>query len=245
MKRFFAPALSSASNILSLEDKSEIHHLKNVLRLAQKDPICIFDGKGLEAKGIILFLSDKSVKIQVTETTFLRSRKQILTLACALPKKSKFESIIEKCTELGVDEIIPLETKRTEVRLKPQQRQKKLTRFQAIAINAAKQSKRSTIPRIHEMMNFKQALQKIDNATVSFIGCLCGSRIPLKQALREHAHPKKNLFFFIGPEGDFTSEEMRLAKIAGCIPVDFGKTVLKVDTAAIVAASFTRLFFNN
>ena len=83
-------------------------------------------------------------------------------MACAPPKKGKFEFIIEKCTELGVDEIIPLKTKRTEVVFSEDKMKGKLSRFEAVAVNAAKQSQRIKVPHIHPMTSLSQVLKNLE-----------------------------------------------------------------------------------
>ncbi|MDP8266696.1 MAG: RsmE family RNA methyltransferase [Candidatus Aceula meridiana] len=241
MHRAFLKTLTTNQKTVTLADSSEIHHIKRVLRLKAGDAITLFNGQGIEAKGKISSFSKNCVQIKIEKITSEKHTGPILTLACAIPKKAKFQTIIEKCTELEIDEIIPLATKRTEVRLNELQAQKKLIRYQSVAINAAKQSKRKTIPVILPVADLKGALQQIDKNTIAFIGCLDGNRKLLKSVLTEELKEKGRIIFFIGPEGDFTSEEIKSAIDSGCIPIDLGKTVLKVDTAAISVVSFARL----
>lgn len=243
MHRFFSPQSNLNASQVTIIDLSEIHHIRDVLRLKTGDPITIFDGSGKEATGTISSSKDNAVTVTILDRRDCRPARDVrLILACAIPKKTKFESIIEKCTELGVDEIIPLCTTRTEFR-KGGDPEKKTQRYTAVAINAAKQSKRSVIPKIHPVTDFTQALAQISSQTIGFIPCLIQNTTGLMDAFKI---PKatKNVIFFIGPEGDFTPDEIQLAIKTGCIPVSLGPTVLKVDTAAICVLAVANLLLS-
>ncbi len=240
--RFFVPNISFAKDFVLITDPDEIHHIKDVLRLKSGDNIILFNGRGEEACAEIAGFTAKNLEVKIV---FHRkndsSKKFSIVLACAIPKRAKFETIIEKCTELNVDEIIPLKTKRTEIRLDEEKAEKKLSRYQTIAVNAAKQSGRTDIPRIHSIAEFSQALKNISAHDAAFIPHLAGERKNLVQVLNL-LEGKKRAVFFIGPEGDFTPQEIALAVQAGCVPVSLGPTILKVDTAAISVAAFMNFF---
>jgi len=242
MHRFFSPNTDLRQNIISITEQTEIHHLRTVLRLKEGDKVRVFNGRGQEASGPILSCRKDLIEVK---TESLESRtgdeKPRIILACAIPKKAKFETIIEKCTELGVTEIIPLMTKRTEVKYEGAKAATKAKRFQAVAVNAAKQCKRRTIPHIHPVTKFTDAVEQMDTRHAAFIPCLGEKRVQFADALHS-AYNSSAVVFFIGPEGDFTAEEVALAKKQGCVPVSLGPTVLKVDTAAIsVVASINLL----
>ncbi len=241
MHRSYCKNLNLNNKITAISSKNEISHIKKVLRQKEGDSICIFDGKGTEIIGKIISSSDKLIKIETTQISHQKQKAFHVTLACAIPKKSKFELIIEKCTELGVDRIIPLKTKRTEFYIPKEKYDKKLKRYEAVSINASKQSNRKTLPEICQIMNFKDALSTIDNNCLALIGSLSADRKNLKDVFPKLLKNKKHIICFIGPEGDFTNDEMTLSIEAGCIPVSLGETVLKVDTAAISAISYINL----
>ena len=164
-----------------------------------------------------------------------------ITLACAMPKKAKFETIIEKCTELGVDRIVPLATERTEFVVEGERADKKNERFFRVAMNAAKQCKRLWFPEISAPVTFVQAVKELSQPGAGlFIPWLEGDRMSLSQALAARRDVME-LVFFIGPEGDFTPEEVQLALKAGALPVSLGENVLKVDTAAMAVVAFARM----
>lgn len=246
MHRFFCPQANFDARLAEITDKKEIHHLKDVLRLKSGDTIVIFDGKGREADAEISSIGQNLVSLKVKHVRSEDSNAVSILLACALPKKAKFETIIEKCTELGVDEIIPLITQRTEVRLTAERMLNKISRFQSVAVNAAKQSCRKTVPILHPAMNLKEAIEKFAHKnTISFMPCLMGTRLDLKAALQKVTKRHQRILFFIGPEGDFTPDEVSLAVRQNCLPVSLGKTVLKVDTAAITVVAAVKIFCVN
>ncbi|MFH1360148.1 MAG: RsmE family RNA methyltransferase [Candidatus Omnitrophota bacterium] len=240
MHRFFAKNFDKRSQSIRITDPSEIHHIKDVLRLSKGHSVMVFDGKGQEAECEILKVENTCITLDVKKFTESKTRTTPIILACALPKKAKFETIIEKCTELGVSEIIPLETKRTEVTLKGERAQQKLKRYQTVALNAAKQSQRKTVPVIRPITLFKDALNLITPKDASFIPCLTQTRKSIAHIRNHIANTSGQIIFFIGPEGDFTKEEVSLAIQKGCLPISLGPTTLKVDTAAICVVAFAQ-----
>ena len=246
MHRFFIVNLTTSDNQIVLNDKKEIHHLKNVLRCKSGDPIIVFNGQGVEATGIIQSIKEQGVTVQIEKFLPSTSKKILLSLACAIPKKTKFELIIEKCTELGVDEIIPLKTERTEFKYFPERLRSKLARFQTVALNAAKQSKQSNTPTIYSIAKFENALKAhITAQTLPLIPCLTGTRENLLSIFQHFPQNKNKILFFIGPEGDFTNHEIDLAINSGCRPISLGPTTLKVETAAITVIATSTLFLSH
>ncbi|MDD3374970.1 MAG: RsmE family RNA methyltransferase [Candidatus Omnitrophica bacterium] len=242
--RFYCSHLTKNQKNITLLNKDEIHHLIDVLRLKKGANITLFNGQGTEASGEILKISKESIEVKILSKKTEQAQKTCIVLACAIPKKSKFETIIEKCTELGVDEIIPLKTKRTEIKLSDEKSEKKLKRFQSVCINASKQSKRNILPKIHRISTLNDALKHLEENCIGFIGSLGGKRQELRNAITKDLKLKKKIVFFIGPEGDFTPDEIALAIKSHCIPISLGKTTLKVDTAAIGVVAFANFIIN-
>ena len=115
MHRFYCPHTDFSPQKISITNSGEIHHLTHVLRMSKGDQLELFNGQGDEVTGLIESISILEVQVFVTDRRHKKKISVPIVLACAVPKKAKFESIIEKCTELGVDEIIPMRTARTEV----------------------------------------------------------------------------------------------------------------------------------
>jgi 16S rRNA (uracil1498-N3)-methyltransferase len=153
------------------------------------------------------------------------------------------DDIIDKLTQLGVDRIIPLETERVIVKWDKNQRVRHLERFQKIALNASQQSQRKALPVIEPIKDIKEVISTAAGYDLKLIPHLMGERKTLKEIFIKNR--PKNILVLIGPEGDFSSAEVALAKRAGFIPVSLGDLVLRVETAAVAIASFIRLYLNN
>jgi 16S rRNA (uracil1498-N3)-methyltransferase len=240
MRRFFEPALITGQEHLSIQDKEEFHHLVHVLRLKPHDTFELGNGKGLVARVEITAISGHALEVKVLSSVSFPIPQRKVILACAIPKKAKFETIIEKATELGIDEIIPLVTQRTEAAGKASEWEKKNERFIKTAIEAMKQCRRPWLPEIKPIMRFEKALEMIAASPdkVMFIPWLEGERKLLSDALKTAG--AGNIVFFIGPEGDFTPDEVKLAKAKGALPVSLGENILKVDTAAFYVTTLAR-----
>ncbi|MBL8013681.1 MAG: 16S rRNA (uracil(1498)-N(3))-methyltransferase, partial [Candidatus Omnitrophica bacterium] len=224
---------------IKIQNPGEIHHLKNVLRMVKGDHLELFNGQGDEVTGMVESISAMEVIVRITERHPTKINALSVVLACAVPKKAKFEMIVEKCTELGVDEIIPIRTARTEVIWKEEKGQRKSLRYQTIAVNASKQSARTTVPVVQEQKAFADVVAGLDEKTLGLIPCLSGNRKLLKDVCIG-IKPFSRILILIGPEGDFTPQELETALKKGFVPVSLGETTLKVDTAAIASVAFIR-----
>ncbi|OGX07574.1 MAG: hypothetical protein A2Z88_03655 [Omnitrophica WOR_2 bacterium GWA2_47_8] len=245
MPRFFLKEKKFDQPAVTITDPKEIHHLKNVLRLKKEEKITLFNAHGEEANATILSISEQKVEVAINSMNKSPANPFKLTLACAIPKKAKFETIIEKATELGVDEIVPLQTKRTEVIIPKERMTSKIARFETIAVNAAKQSQRSSVPHISPGVDFKTFLRFLKAPCLILIPCLPEPRLKLSEALAQTKDKNfTQIICLIGPEGDFTPEEIEFAKEEGAIPVSLGKTTLKVDTACFCILSYIKITLN-
>jgi 16S rRNA (uracil1498-N3)-methyltransferase len=245
MYRFYCQEADFSKPTIVITDSHEVHHIRDVLRLKKGSVIQIFNARSEQADAVIEQVNDTAIKVLVKIVKQGEGGKQArIILACAPPKKGKFEFIVEKCTELGVDEIIPLKTRRTEVIFKEDRMAGKLSRFQAVAVNAAKQSKRTKVPHICAMTPLLQVLQGLDADGVHLFPSLHHHPKHIAEVLVK-ADKKKPVTIFIGPEGDFTPDEVALAVKYGCVPVSLGDTVLKVETAAIAVTALVKFLCRN
>lgn len=189
----------------------------------------------------ILTLSKEQVLLRVKEELDSTELSNRIYLFQAIPKGDRMETVIEKAVELGVYEIIPVEMKYCVVRLDEKKKQSRLRRYQAIAESAAKQSKRSRIPQIHEVMSYEQALKKAAECDVQLVPYESHKGMhSVWEALSEIA-PGKSISILIGPEGGFAPEEIGEAKKLGMRLVSLGKRILRTDTAGIVSVAMTAL----
>ncbi len=240
---FYFPELNSAAKEINFSKSEELHHMRTVLRLKPSDKIIFFNGRGEEAVATITSIEKQKAKFSVETLTKTIQKEPLITLACAIPKREKFEFILEKATELNIHQIIPMLTARTEIKISNKDISKKTDRFQTIVINACKQSKRNFVPTVFPATSFKDVVSRQSQETLALIPSLLGEPANLIQTLEKIARPKE-ILILIGPEGDFTPEEYALAQKFGCIPVTLGETVLKVETAAICALSCVNVFYS-
>lgn len=240
MHRFFVSFQNISSDKIIISDKSRLHYLKDVLRLKVKDKAVAFDEKGNEYSCLVEKVLPATVILQIKGKASGREQKKFsLTIACAIPKKSNMDDIIDKLTQLGVDRIIPLKTKRVIVNLDERRASLRLERWRKIAQSASGQSQRNALPIIEPIKDIKAVFLESRGYALKLIPTLTGERKTLREVLR--IHQPASILVFIGPEGDFTDEEIDLAKLAGFIPVSLGNLVLRVETAAVAVASFIML----
>jgi len=237
MHRFYIDHVDGNKAIIS--DSEQLHHLKDVLRLKVDDEVIVFDSLGNEYLGAITGLDREQAELKVARVGSSRSPSSTkLTVACAIPKGNRLDDVIDYLTQLGVDRIIPMWTERVVVKLDDTKTEARLKRWQKIAQSAAQQSQRSKIPLIEPVTGLNDVVSSSEDYDLKLIPNLAGERRHLKDVVAE-ARPK-DIIVLIGPEGDFTLEEVTLAVSKGFIPVSLGDTVLRVATAAIAVASYIK-----
>ena len=229
MQRYFAK--EKENNYLILQ-KSDLHHIKNVMRMNINDKIeCIYNKKLYICK--VIDLSDNKVEIleELPDNNELNIE---VSIAIALVKEQKFDLIIQKLTELGVSKIIPLQMERSIVKLDNKKLSKKKERWESICKEASEQSKRNIIPEITDIKSLK------DLSKEQYDLKIFGSTINKENLVNNYLQTNKNyakIICVIGPEGGISSkEEDELIKM-NYIPVSFGNRILRVETAAIFIAS--------
>jgi 16S rRNA (uracil1498-N3)-methyltransferase len=240
MVRFFCSALKIKDNKILIDDKNQLHHARDVLRLKKGEPVTIIDEKGNKYRCIIEELKSKMVfLIKERHLPLFRKEGIRITVACAIPKKAKMDDIVDKLTQLGVERIIPLETERVIVKLDKSKGALRRVRWEKIALSASQQSQRNIIPIIEPIKGIKEVLTESRDFDLKLIPTLVGKPDSFKKII--NILKPRNILILIGPEGDFTESEVDLAKKSGCIPVSLGDLVLRLDTAAIAIVSFIRL----
>jgi len=241
MHRFYIDRIEGET--ASLTDSAQLHHLKDVLRLKVDDEVNVSDGAGNDYSGVITAISKKQAAIKVTLKKTALNPSLKLTIACAIPKGSRLDEVIDHLTQLGVARIIPMLTERVVVKLDSAGAESRLKRWRKIAQSAARQSQQTRIPVIEPVADFEDVVLNSKDYDLKLIPNLTGERRLIKDVLAE-SRPK-NIIVLIGPEGDFTPEEVALAQRNGFIAISLGDTVLRVATAAIAAASYIKLSANS
>ncbi len=242
MARLYYPGKLAKNKQIIIDELQQVHYVCDVLRVKAGDEIFLFDGRGNEYCAQIQELSRKKVGLSIkTEVKTKTVSAVSLTIACALPKqRSRFDDLIDKLAQLGVDEIIPMITQRVIVRWNDSQRQRHSERWNKIAQGACIQSGRNKLPIIVPIETIEQVLARGTSYKLKLIPVLQErERKSLSDIIAGGA--PKSVLVLIGPEGDFTSLEVAQAKQNGFIPACLGDLVLRVDTAAIAVAAFFQL----
>ena len=232
LPRFFVPQPRIRGRTITIDDRQELHHIRDVLRLGVGDRVACFDGKGREYEGVIARSAPKGVVVRV-ERVVERAEDAVQPwLAQGLLKADRFEWVVQKATELGIVRLSPLVTRHTVVRVSAEQREQKRQRWQRIAQEAAKQCRRAVIPAIDAPEPMETVLQAMEGADLVLLPTLAVTAIPLSEMLKTSQQPKR-VGVLIGPEGDFSKEEVALAQRYGARPVSLGPRTLRSETAAV------------
>jgi len=218
----------------------EARHCAQVLRHGVGDTVIVFDGKGRTAKATIRKAEAKRIDLQLGEHEESAPPSVWVTLVQAIPKGSNMDLIIEKAVELGINEILPIFTARTIVRIDTAESSKKQQKWQRIALEACKQCGQDWLPAVHAPTPFQDMLKLSDPRTLRLIAALLPEARSLKSILATHQPSQseiKKVSLSIGPEGDFTAAEYALALEQGFLPLNLGKNILRVETAAMFGLS--------
>jgi len=230
-RRFFAPpsAFNFSKHLVTLTS-DEARHLREVLRLKTGDDVQVFDGTGREFRAVVSQARRESAELELgAEIQPPRPESPLkLTLAVALLKGEKFDLVVQKGTELGVNRFIPLVTRYADIRLRDESdASKRVTRWQRIALEAAKQCGRAVVPEINLPVSFKPLIREEKGC---FLFAERGGSA-LSTDLRTN-----NFIAIVGSEGGWSDEELDQARTEGVPIVTLGGRVLRAETAAIATA---------
>lgn len=226
MIRFFAPEIETDFTL----PESDSQHAVRVLRMREGDELEAVDGKGHVFRCRITFAHTKRTSISIIEKI---ARPKVwqshITIAIAPTKHNdRMEWLVEKLTEIGVDCIVPLRCRHSE------RKEINVERLAKIAISAMKQSLKAILPEIRPMTDFNDFVKTESDGSSNRYVAYCDPTIPRELFAHKYSAGKDTVIL-IGPEGDFSHEEITSAISAGFIPVTFGDNRLRTETAAIVA----------
>lgn len=236
MHRFFV----DSENINSKEiiiDGEDVKHIKSSLRLEIGAEIEISNKKGRDYRCKISEINNDTIVCEIIETYKSKGESDIdIILFQGLPKSTKMELIIQKSTELGVKEIVPLATERCVVKINDKKKEKKkIERWSRIAQEAAKQSKRGIIPEISSVTSFKDALKTLKDEDVIIVPYESEENLGIKTVLKTITSKKINII--IGPEGGFEESEIEALKEINSKIVTLGPRILRTETAGFTTSA--------
>ena len=234
MRRFFIDEPLSEHMVIV---NADAHHIVSVLRLPIGSKILISDSEGKAGKAEILTVNPGCIELKLLEILEDITEAPIAVwLVQSLAKGEKMDFIIQKAVELGVYGIIPVATAHSVVRYDHAKQLDKVTRWQKIAREAAKQCGRNYIPQVYHITDLQQVLENSDFISANKIMLYEGQASRgLKQALT--ATPGESYLLFIGPEGGFSSDEVELCQQNGVQIVTMGPRIMRTETAALAAVA--------
>lgn len=230
MQRYFVT--KKFNNKFILED-SDIHHIKNVMRMSNKDKIEVI----YEKKLYICEIDNVKDNIEVTIIEEKEDNNELpkeITIAFSLVKEEKVDLILQKCTELGISKFIPLEVSRCIVKIEKKKEIKKLDRWNSICKEASEQSKRNKVPEITKIKRLKDIIDL--DYDLKILCSVNQSVINIKKVLQNNINCDK-IIIVIGPEGGISNEEENYLISNGFIPTSLGSRVLRCETAPIYVSS--------
>ncbi|MEM9399740.1 MAG: 16S rRNA (uracil(1498)-N(3))-methyltransferase [Verrucomicrobiota bacterium] len=235
MARFFCPDLEHKTKL----EGQEAHHALNVLRIRKGETVTLFDGRGLELQARVTSISKRTLEYDIISRKLTPEPICRLKLVQALLKSKAMDLVIQKATELGMTDLYPVQTKHAVMQLNKDQLKAKREKWQHIAIEACKQCGQNRIPTIHSCLNVKNFLQTTEKEnSLCLIGSLQDARRTLPEVLREtNLRKTKHVYYMIGPEGDFSADELNMAEESGFQSVSLGSLTLRSETAALQMTS--------
>lgn len=230
MIRFYAPDIETDYSLPEMESG----HCCRVLRMKEGDTIHAVDGKGFAYECIITDANPKKTELDIiSRLEEKRHWKPQITLAVAPTKNiDRMEWLLEKAVEIGIDRIIFLKCARSE------RKDVKTDRLNKILVSAMKQSMKASLPEFCGMKTFKEFINDLDalkDSSIKIMG-YCSDEFPRKELVKVY-EKGKDVTLLIGPEGDFSPDEVEMSVKSGFIPATFGNTRLRTETAALYALS--------
>ncbi|NLY51854.1 MAG: 16S rRNA (uracil(1498)-N(3))-methyltransferase [Firmicutes bacterium] len=245
--RFFVEPEQIAGDMVTIQG-AELAHLAKVLRLGAGDAVTICDGTGMEYQAVLEEVLPDAATARIQERSMSPGEPRTkITLVQGLPKADKMDMIIQKGTEVGISEFIPVITERTIVQLTAAKAQRRVERWQRIAKEAAKQCRRAVIPKVHHPLQWRECIEEYLKDSRGRMGLIpweemAGTGTGLREILAsargwDDAGGFLSVWLFIGPEGGFSEGEVQQAAAAGVSIVSLGPRILRTETAGPIAAA--------
>ncbi|MBP5494497.1 MAG: 16S rRNA (uracil(1498)-N(3))-methyltransferase [Lachnospiraceae bacterium] len=239
MYHFFVDKSNIIDKTVIIEGQ-DFNHIKNVLRMREGDEISVGNGEDENEYrcAIESFEEDRVIcKLLFIKEANVELPSKVILYQC-LPKADKMEMIIQKCVELGVSEIVPVASKRCVVKLDDKKASSKISRWQAIAEAAGKQSKRAYVPLIGQVISFRDAVKDSARADVKLIPYELAEGMETTKEVFDTIKEGKTIAVFIGPEGGFDESEIDEAVNSGIKPISLGRRILRTETAGMTVLAW-------
>jgi 16S rRNA (uracil1498-N3)-methyltransferase len=237
MHQFFTDPSQIGETEITLTG-TDVNHIRNVLRMRVGEEILVSDGQGRGYHCKLEEISEERVRAAILWV--LDGNAELpssITLFQGLPKGDKMELIIQKCVELGAARIVPVNTRRTVVKLDAKKEQSRIKRWMGISESAAKQSGRGRIPEVTGVMSFAQALEEAKRLDVCLIPYELAENMAHTREVLSSIRPGVSVGIFIGPEGGFERTEVEQAMEAGAEVITLGRRILRTETAGMAVLS--------
>ena len=237
MDRFFVEKknINLENNTCTIEGE-DVKHISKVLRCKIGEELEVCDSDNNEYICEITNIDKSTVELDILEKVDIKRESDLkIKLYQGLPKGPKMEMILQKLTEVGVDEIILVQTKRSVVKVDDKKEDKKIERWERIIYEAAKQSKRGKIPKLRGVLSFKEALVDMQNNDFNIAPYENERTKSIKQAIK--SLDISNIGIFVGPEGGFDESEIEAIENINGQSVSLGPRILRTETASVVASS--------
>ena len=231
--RIFLPRPLDIGAVCPLR-KEDQTYIKSVLRMKKNDHLVVFDGQGHEYQALIAGMQGDRTIVEILKKYPLQDKPFRITLLQALPKSGKMDFIIQKATELGVDQVVPFQSARSVSRLTDDKKKQKESRWQKIAVEAARQCGRADVPTVGRCVDFEEMIAEGERKGVKIIFWEEETQTGLRDVLRAaHSESGEDFSIVVGPEGGFLKEEVGRARQAGFESVSIGRRILRVETAVL------------
>lgn len=210
----------------------DVKHIRTVLRMAPGDQLTLLNGRGMVYQAEICEINKEEVLCRIVNCASGVGEPTLkVTLVQGLPKGDKMESIIQKCTELGVHRIIPLAAARSVVKLDAKKAAERQERWQRVALEAAKQCRRPSVPEVKQLSSWEDILNNLPAGALLILPWEEETAQSLRTLLQRVEKPTE-VYLFIGPEGGFDTAEVTTARERGCHLVTLGERILRTETAS-------------
>lgn len=237
MDRFFVEKNNiNLENNTCIIEGEDVKHISKVLRCKIGEELEVCDKDNNEYICEITNIDKNIVNLDILEKADIKRESNLkIRLYQGLPKGPKMEMILQKLTEVGVDEIVLVQTKRSVAKVDDKKEDKKFDRWERIIYEAAKQSKRGKLPKLRGVLSFKEALEEMQNNDMNICPYENERTVSIKKAIKNS--DIKNIGIFVGPEGGFAEEEIEKIQEIGSKVVSLGPRILRTETASVVASS--------